>query len=211
MTEQLSALADAVREGRLEEVASLVEEALRDGMNAQQILDEGLMAGMGVVGQLFKNNDMFIPEVLRSAKTMQVGVDVLRPHFEQGEVASRGLVVIGTVKGDLHDIGRNLVTMMLECNGFRVITLGIDVPAEKFVEAVNELNPDIVAMSALLTTTRGEMGETIKVMQKAGVRDRVKVLVGGVCITEEFARQIGADGYASDAAGGAEKAIELLG
>jgi 5-methyltetrahydrofolate--homocysteine methyltransferase len=194
MTEQLSALADAVREGRIEKVASLVEEALREGLSAQQILDEGLMAGMGIVGQLFKNNDIFIPEVLRSAKTMQAGVDVLRPHFEQGDVASRGLV-----------------TMMLECNGFRVITLGIDVPAEKFVEAVNEHNPDIVAMSALLTTTRGAMDDTIKVMQKAGVRDRVKVLVGGVCITEEFAQQIGADGYAPDAAGGAEKTIELMG
>ena len=211
MTEQLSALADAVKDGRLEEIASLVEKALRDGLRAQTILDEGLMAGMGIVGQLFKNNDLFIPEVLRSARTMQAGVDVLRPHFEQGEVASRGLVVIGTVKGDLHDIGRNLVSMMLECNGFRVITLGIDVPAEKFVEAVQEHNPDIVAMSALLTTTRGAMDEAIKAMQKAGVRDRVKVLVGGVCITEEFARQIGADGYAPDAARGAEKAVELMG
>jgi 5-methyltetrahydrofolate--homocysteine methyltransferase len=168
------------------------------------------MAGMGVVGQLFKNNDMFIPEVLRSAKTMQAGVAVLRPHFERGVASGRGLVVIGTVKGDLHDIGRNLVSMMLECNGFRVVTLGIDVPPEKFVEAVREQDPDIVAMSALLTTTRAEMGNTIRAMEEVGVRDRVKVLVGGACITEEFAQEIGADGYAPDATGGAEKAIELL-
>jgi 5-methyltetrahydrofolate--homocysteine methyltransferase len=210
MAEQLSTLADAVKEGRVGDVGPLVQGALSSGVSAQLVLAGGLMAGMSVVGQLFKNNEMFIPEVIQSAKAVQTGMDLLRPYFETGNTSSRGVVVIGTVKGDLHDIGRNLVAMMLECNGFDVITLGIDVPAEKFVEAVQKHDPDIVAMSALLTTTRGAMGDTIQALKEAAVRDKVKVLVGGVCVNQSFADQIGADGYAPDAARAVDRAIELL-
>lgn len=211
MTEHLDMLAVAVTEGRVEDIGPLIEEALSSGISAQELLNGGLMAGMSVVGELFKRDEMFIPEVLRCGKAMQTGIDQLRSQFGQQGVSGRGVVVIGTVKGDFHDIGRNLVAMMLECAGFDVITLGIDIAPEQFVEAVNKYDPDIVAMSALLTTTRGAMGDSIQAMEAAGVRDRVKVLVGGACVNQSFADQIEADGYAPDAARGLDKALELLG
>lgn len=211
MALDLNALAEAIINGKKEDAEKLTKQALDEGIPPDKILNEGLIKGMSVVGERFKKGEYYVPEVLIAARAMKAAMEILRPVLTEAGVEPIGTVVIGTVKGDLHDIGKNLVSMMLEGAGFRVIDLGVDVPPEKFVEAVKEHNAQIVAMSALLTTTMPSMKVTIDALKEAGIRDEVKVLIGGAPVTQAYADEIGADGYGRDAATGAEKAKELLG
>jgi 5-methyltetrahydrofolate--homocysteine methyltransferase len=211
MSELLKDLATAVIEGDLDEAVDLTEEALDDDISAETILNEGLMPGMDYVGVEFKAGNMFVPEVLRSARAMQGAMDLIRPLLVESGAPMAGRVLLGTVKGDLHDIGKNLVGMMCEGAGFEVKDLGKDVAPEQFVEAIKDYGPTVVGMSALLTTTMRMMGNTIRALEEAGVRDRVKVMVGGAPVTQAFAEQIGADGYASNAAAASELAKQLSG
>lgn len=206
----LSDIKDAVIKGSRDKVVKLTKEALEQGVEIRKILDEGLIGGMVVMGERFKNNEVFIPEVLISAKAMHAGVAVLEPHFVKHGIKPVGKVVIGTVKGDLHDIGKNIVSMMLKGAGFEIHDLGIDVPTEKFIEALMRTDADILAMSSLLTTSMGSMRDTIKALNDKGLRDKVKAMVGGAPVTQEFADSIGADGYARDAATAVDKAKELI-
>jgi len=210
MSEILEQISTAVIQGDLGEIADLTDDALDDGLSAEQILNEGLMPGMEHVGVEFKAGNMFVPEVLRSAKTMQNSMDILKPLLAEGGVKMVGKVLLGTVKGDLHDIGKNLVGMMCEGAGFEVKDMGKDVAPEDFVEAVKEFEPDVVGMSALLTTTMRAMESTIKVLEEAGLRDKVKIMIGGAPVTQAFADQIGADGYASNAASASELAQKFV-
>ncbi|MGB9788014.1 cobalamin B12-binding domain-containing protein [Dictyoglomus turgidum] len=207
----LEEIANAVIAGNRKKVQELVSKALEKGLNPEEIINNGLLAGMSVIGERFKNNEIFVPEVLVAARAMQAGMDILKPLIAKNSGIIKGKVVIGTVKGDLHDIGKNLVSMMLEGAGYEVIDLGIDVPPEKFVEAIREYNPDIVGMSALLTTTMPYMKVTIDVLEKEGVRRKVKVIVGGAPVTESFAKEIGADGYAPDAPSAVDLVNQLMG
>jgi len=193
-------LSQAVFDGDEEKVVEVTKSLLSSGADPQDVISNGLIAGMGRVGVLFKNNEMFVPEVLMSAKAMNTGVDVIKESQKNFDIPSAGKVLLATVKGDLHDIGKNLVGMVMEGNGYTVYNLGVDIEPEKFVEAVKQYQPDIVAMSALLTTTMMEMKSTIDALVEAGVRDKVKVIIGGAPITQDFADEIGADGYAADAA-----------
>jgi len=211
MNEILQGISTTVIEGRLDDIVDLTEDALDAGLSAQQILDSGLMAGMDYVGVEFKAGNMFVPEVLRSARTMQSSMDILKPLLAESGVQMVGKVLLGTVKGDLHDIGKNLVGMMCEGAGFEVVDLGKDVAPDAFVEAVKKIEPDVVGMSALLTTTMRSMEHTIKALEEAGLRDKVKVMVGGAPVTQAFAEQIGADGYASNAASAADLAKQFVG
>ncbi|RME78781.1 MAG: cobalamin-binding protein [Chloroflexi bacterium] len=204
-------LATSVLEGQSDKTPTLVQKALDEGLSAKEILDNGLIVGMNEVGVRFKRGDMFVPEVLMSAEAMQAGLDVLRPLLAAGNVKMMGKVVLGTVKGDLHDIGKNLVGMMCEGAGFQVINLGFNVPPEKFVEAIKEHKPDIVGMSALLTTTMRAMGYTIKAIEEAGLRDSVKIIVGGAPVDEAFAQRIGADGYGANAPAAVDVCKQLIG
>jgi 5-methyltetrahydrofolate--homocysteine methyltransferase len=210
MTELLNALKEAVIVGNATAARELTEKALAENTPAKTILDEALIPGMLVVGEKFKNNEYYVPEVLIAARAMYAALDLLRPILSKSDVEPKGTVVIGTVKGDLHDIGKNLVRMMLEGGGFRVIDLGVDVSPEKFIEAIKENNAQILAMSALLTTTMPSMKITIDVLKEAGLREKVKVMVGGAPVTQQWADEIGADGYAPDAASAVDKAKELL-
>jgi len=210
MSEILEQISTAVIEGDLDEIMDLTEDALDEDLSAQEILDNGLMAGMDYVGVEFKAGNMFVPEVLRSAKTMQMSMDILKPLLADAGAKMVGKVLLGTVKGDLHDIGKNLVGMMCEGAGFEVKDIGKDVDPEGFLEAVKDFEPDIVGMSALLTTTMRTMESTIKALEEAGLRDRVKVMVGGAPVTQAFADQIGADGYASNAASAADLAKQFV-
>jgi 5-methyltetrahydrofolate--homocysteine methyltransferase len=210
MSEILEQISTAVIEGNLDDIVDLTEDALDEGLNAQEVLDNGLMAGMDHVGVEFKAGNMFVPEVLRSAKTMQFSMDVLKPLLAEAGAKMTGKVLLGTVKGDLHDIGKNLVGMMCEGAGFEVKDIGKDIAPEGFVEAVKEFEPDVVGMSALLTTTMRAMEQTIKALEEAGVRDRIKIMIGGAPVTRTFADQIGADGYASNAASAAELAKSFV-
>ena len=196
-------------EGDEKKLTSLAQSALDEGVSAKEILEKGLMAGMDIVGEKMEAEDMFIPEVLRSAKTMSAVIDILKPLLAEGDIIAAGKVVIGTVKGDLHDIGKNLVAMMLESAGFDVCNLGADVPPEKFVEEIKDKDADILCLSALLTTTMQMMKTTISALAESGLRDKVKVMVGGAPVTQDFADQIGADGYAHDA-GSATKLAKAL-
>jgi 5-methyltetrahydrofolate--homocysteine methyltransferase len=211
MSEILEQISTVVIEGDLDEIVDLTEDALDDGLTAQEILDSGLMAGMDHVGVEFKAGNMFVPEVLRSARTMQMAMDILKPLLAESGVEMVGKVLLGTVKGDLHDIGKNLVGMMCEGAGFEVKDIGKDVAPEAFIEAIKDFEPDIVGMSALLTTTMRVMEHTIKALEEAGLRDRVKVMIGGAPVTQAFADQIGADGYASNAASAADLAKRFAG
>jgi len=211
MADILNALKEAVIVGNAAAAKELTEKALAENIPAKQILDEALIPGMMVVGEKFKNNEYYVPEVLIAARAMYAALDLLRPILSKSEVETKGTVVIGTVKGDLHDIGKNLVRMMLEGGGFKVIDLGVDVAPEKFIEAIKEHNAQILAMSALLTTTMPSMKVTIDALKNAGLRDKVKVMVGGAPVTQQWAEEIGADGYAPDAASAVDKAKELIG
>jgi 5-methyltetrahydrofolate--homocysteine methyltransferase len=189
---------------------TIIQLALDAGASASSIIDDALLPGMDVVGQRMKTGEMFIPEVLRSAKTMHSALAILTPLLGDGEKSCSGTCVIGTVAGDLHDIGKNMVRMMLEGSGFNVVDLGIDVNPAGFAKAVEEINPDILAMSALLSTTMPKMRKTIEYLKEVGLRDRVKILVGGAPVTEDFAKEIGADGYGFNAADAVEKAKEFV-
>jgi len=206
----LNEMAELVQKGKAQEVSDLVSQAIDEGFSAQQILDEGLLKGMGELGVKFKNNEVFVPEVLIAARALNKGTETMKAKLVDMDVTSAGKVVLATVAGDLHDIGKNLVKLMLEGSGFEVIDLGTDVPADKIVAAVNEYNPDVVALSALLTTTMAAQGDVIKALDEAGIRDKVKVIVGGAPITDAFAKEIGADGYSEDASGAAEIAKALI-
>ncbi|MDD5466858.1 MAG: corrinoid protein [Anaerolineales bacterium] len=199
MAHWLQTLQNAVIDGDKGEVESLVNAALSQKQPAEEILNAGLIAAMKEVGERFERGDFYVPEMLVAARAMQAGLAIIKPHLSQGGVKSAGVVVIGTVKGDLHDIGKNLVVMMLESAGFEIVDLGTDVAPEGFVQAVKEYNPNLIGMSALLTTTMTSMKTTLHALQEAGLRERVKVMVGGAPVTEDFAREIGADGYAPDA------------
>ena len=210
MSDILEQISTAVIEGNLDDIVDLTEDALDEDLSAQEILDNGLMAGMDYVGAEFKAGNMFVPEVLRSAKAMQNSMNILRPLLVESGVQMVGKVVVGTVKGDLHDIGKNLVGMMCEGAGFEVKDLGKDVEPDAFLEAVKEFEPDVVGMSALLTTTMRSMEHTIRALEEAGLRDKVKVMIGGAPVTQAFADQIGADGYASNAASAADLAKRFV-
>jgi 5-methyltetrahydrofolate--homocysteine methyltransferase len=190
---------EGVVNGQSPAVAQKVQQALDSGVDPVVILNEGMIAAMAEVGKRFEECEFFVPEMLIAARAMQTGMALLKPHLQQSEVKSQGKVVIGTVKGDLHDIGKNLVGMMLEGAGFEIVDLGTDVSPEKFVAAAQENLGDLIAMSALLTTTMPNMKNTIDALQASGLREQVRVLVGGAPITENYARQVGADGYAPDA------------
>ncbi|MBN1659834.1 MAG: corrinoid protein [Anaerolineae bacterium] len=211
MSEILEQISTAVIEGNLDEIEELTEDALDEDLTAEEILNKGLMPGMDHVGVEFRAGNMFVPEVLRSARTMQASMDILRPILAEAGVETVGKVLLGTVKGDLHDIGKNLVAMMCEGAGFEVKDIGKDVAPEAFVDAVKEYEPHIVGMSALLTTTMRTMESTIRVLEEAGLRDRVKIMIGGAPVTQAFCDQIGADGYASNAASAADLAKKLVG
>ena len=203
-------ISDALYEGRIDEVAALTKEALGQGHAAQEVLNQGLLAAMDRVGRDFKADILFLPEVLRAAKGMHAGMEVLRPLLSASGDTGLGVFVIGTVKGDLHDIGKNLVAMMLMGAGMEVVDLGIDIPPDNFAEAIEQHQPQILGMSALLNTTVGEMKTTIETLGRKGLRDRVKIMVGGAPVTQQFADAIGADGYAPDAVSAVDLAREWL-
>lgn len=199
-----------LQQGRSPKVQELVAQAMEEGIAPQTILEEGLLAGMGVIGAKFKNNEVFVPEVLIAARAMNKGVEVLKPALVAQGVESRGTVVLGTVKGDLHDIGKNLVKLMMEGKGLTVIDLGVDVPPERFLEAARENHAEIVACSALLTTTMGEMKTIVDTIRSSDLADKVKIMVGGAPVTQTFADQIGADYYTADAESAAQLAVSLV-
>ena len=207
----IEAIYEAVMEGDAGGAADLVQAALDAGVAPGDILNKGCIAAMGEVGRLFEEGEMFVPEMLIAARAMQAGMNILKPHLAEGEIASAGKVVIGTVAGDLHDIGKNLVGMMMEGAGFEIVDLGTDVGAEAFVAAVKEHGPDLIGMSALLTTTMPSMTATVEALTEAGLRDQVKVIIGGAPVTQGFCDEIGADGFAPDASSATRKAKELLG
>lgn len=211
MTQQelLQEISAKVQAGRAKAVKELVPQAVENGIPASQILEEGLLAGLNVIGVKFKNNEVFVPEVLISARAMNQGVAILKPLLAQSGTKASGRVCIGTVKGDLHDIGKNLVKIMLEGKGLDVIDMGVDVTAEAFVQTAIEQNCQVIMCSALLTTTMSVMADVVAEAEKAGIRDRVRIMVGGAPVTETFCRQIGADAYTPDATSAAEKAVEL--
>jgi len=209
MSKLFEDIAAGIIEGNLKEVPQMVQTALDAGHPPAQILENGLIVGMNEVGKRFKLGEMFVPEVLRSARTMHAGQELLRPLLAEEADNFGGKIVLGTVKGDLHDIGKNLVGMMCEGAGFQVIDLGFNVEPEAFTEAIKTHQPDIVGMSALLTTTMRAMGHTIKAIEEAGLRDTIKVMVGGAPVDADFAERIGADGYGHNAASGAELAQKL--
>jgi 5-methyltetrahydrofolate--homocysteine methyltransferase len=210
MDETLKSLFDAILDGDVETARSNVQKALDAQLNPTNILNDGMIAAMREVGSRFEAGEYFVPEMLISARAMQSGMALLKPHLQQTDVKSSGKVVIGTVKGDLHDIGKNLVTLMLEGAGFEVKDLGVDVPVEKFVRAAQEEKPDIVAMSALLTTTMQMMRQTVEALVEAGLRDKIKIIVGGAPVTEAFASEIGADGFSQDASRAVSVAKSLV-
>lgn len=202
-----SELSDYVLAGNVGKVAEGTKWMLDHGVEPLSIISEGLIPGMNTVGVLFKKGDMFVPEVMRCAKAMSGGVALIKPLIAEKDIPSRGVVIIGTVRGDLHDIGKNLVVMMLESQGFRVVDLGVNITPEQFVGAIEKHQPQVIGMSALLTTTMPGMSETIKALEKANLREQVKIMIGGAPVTAAFASQIGADGYAPDAG----SAVELCG
>jgi len=211
MSELYGRISEVLISGNIEEIKKLTQQALDGGTQAGEILGKGLLPGMDIVGQQFKACEMFIPEVLRSAKTMHAAMDILRPLLSESEMAGSGTLIIGTVEGDLHDIGKNLVAMMLEGAGFKVVNLGTDVKPQAFVEAAKEHKPNILGMSALLTTTMPKMGETINALKEAGIRGQIRVMAGGAPVTQDFVDEIGADAYGSNAAAAVEKAKAFVG
>ena len=195
--------------GKAKIVKTLVQQAIDEGIPAQEILEKGLLDGMNEVGEKFKNNEIFVPEVLVAARAMNQGVSLLKPLLQQEGVKATGRVCIGTVQGDLHDIGKNLVKMMMEGKGLEVIDLGTDVSADTFVQTAIDQHCDIICCSALLTTTMGVMGDVVKAAEAAGIRDKVKIMIGGAPVNEAFRAQIGADAYTTDAASAADRAVSF--
>lgn len=203
----LEEISTLMQQGRAPKVKELVAQALEEGIGPKEILEDGLLSAMGIVGEKFKNNEVFVPEVLIAARAMNAGVEVLKPHLVSEGVESKGTVVLGTVKGDLHDIGKNLVKMMMEGKGLNVVDLGVDVSPEQFVEAAQQNNAQIIACSALLTTTMGEMKNVVDTLNAKGLRDQFKVMIGGAPVTQAYCDQIGADSYTEDAASASEVAL----
>lgn len=205
----LEEMSTLMQQGRAPKVKEAVTQALEEGIGAKEILEKGLLSGMSIVGEKFKNNEIFVPEVLIAARAMNAGVEILKPHLASAGVETKGTAVIGTVKGDLHDIGKNLVRMMLEGKGLEVIDLGVDVAPETFVEKAKEHNADIICCSALLTTTMGEMKNVVEAATAAGIRDDVKIMIGGAPVTQDFCESIGADFYTPDAASASDVALGI--
>lgn len=208
---EFKALIEAVTKGDITKAVAETQKAIDAGGFIQAIIDEGLIAAMDEVGDNFSKGTIFVPQMLRSAKTMQECMKLLEPLLKEGDVSTKGKVLIGTVKGDLHDIGKNLVSMMMVGAGFTVTDLGVDVSPEKFVQKAQEVEPDIVAISALLSTTMPAMPQTIEALQKAGIRDKVKVIIGGAPVTAKYAQEIKADSYGADAGSAVTEAKKLLG
>ena len=207
---KIDEIAQAVENGKAKLVPGLVQEALAEGLDPMEILNKGMIDAMGIVGEKFKNNEIFVPEMLVAARAMKKGVDVVKPHLGDGNSATIGKMIMGTVAGDLHDIGKNLVIMMIESAGFEVVDLGVDVPIEKFLEAAADPDVKIVGCSALLTTTMPSLRDTVAALNQAPNRSQFKIMVGGAPITQEFADEIGADCYTDDAAAAAEAAKGLV-
>jgi len=210
MSELLQEISAALQEGKAKVVKALVENALADGVSAKAILEEGLLSAMDVIAVKFKNNEVYVPEVLIAARAMNTGTALLKPHLAEEGAQAVGKALLGTVKGDLHDIGKNIVRMMFEGKGIEVVDLGVDVPVEKFVEAYHAEKPDVVALSALLTTTMGEMKSAVEAFAEAGIRDNVVIMIGGAPVTDSFCKSIGADIYTPDAATAAEAAKQAI-
>lgn len=210
MTDYSNTLSEAVQNGDRELVSKTVSEALDAGVAPQEILGRGLIPGIQALGERFKEGQVYLPEILISTRAMRSGVEVLSPHLAGADVPKRGIVVIGTVEGDMHDIGKNLVKVMLETNGFDVYDLGVDVPAGSFVTAVKEASADIVALSALLTTTMVYIPDVVKRLEQAGLKGRVKVMIGGAPTTRSFADEAGAEGYADDCVSAVDEAARLM-
>ena len=206
----LSKISETLISGKADELKKLVEEGVNDNVNPADILNQGLLPGMDAVGKKWKAGDMFMPEVLRSAKAMSISMDYLRPLLKDDDVGNAGTMVIGTVAGDLHDIGKDLAAMMFEGAGYKVINIGIDQSNENFVDAVKEHKCNLLGMSALLTTTMPRMGEVINSLKEAGIRDQVTIIIGGAPVTEEFAEEIGADLYAPNAGSAVDITKEYL-
>ncbi len=205
----LKEISENLQKGKAKIVKELVGQAIEQGIPAGEILEKGLMSGMDVVGEKFKNNQVYVPEVLVAARAMNMGAALLKPLLSEGENVSAGKVCIGTVKGDLHDIGKNLVKMMMEGKGLEVVDLGTDVSPEDYINTAKEQNCQIICCSALLTTTMPVMGEVVKLAEREGIRDKVKIMVGGAPVTEAFCKEIGADKYTPDAASAADAAVEF--
>ncbi|MBE0478882.1 corrinoid protein [Candidatus Aerophobetes bacterium] len=207
---ELKKITENLIKGNAPGVKELVQKVVDEGEDVEKILNEGLLAGMSVVGDKFKKNEFYVPEVLIAARAMKAGMEILRPLLLEKNVKGQGKVVLGTVRGDLHDIGKNLVGMMLEGAGFEVIDLGVDIAPEKFIQEAKKNSAEIVGLSALLTTTMPAMKDVIEALTKEGMRGKVKVMIGGAPVTQEYADEIEADGYAPDAASAADKAKELI-
>lgn len=205
----LSDISDNLQIGRAKVVKELVQKAIDEGMNAETILKEGLLHGMGIIGEKFKKDEVYVPDVLIAARAMNAGSELLKPLLISSGVKTAGKVVLGTVAGDLHDIGKNLVRMMMEGKGLEVVDIGTDVPKEKFIETAIQENAQIIACSALLTTTMVEMENVIDAAVKAGIRDKVTIMIGGAPITDSYCKKIGADIYAADAASAADEAVKV--
>ena len=202
-------ISELLQKGRAKEINNAIQKALDRGFNAKQILDEGLMHGMKITGSKFSRNDIFVPEMLICARAMNVGLEILKSYFVGKDVKKNGLVLFGIVKGDLHNIGKNMIKIMMEAKGLEVIDIGIDVPREKFVEKEKETKAQIVALSALLTTTMKEMAEVIRTFEKHDIRDKYKIMIGGALVTDKFKEEIDADLYAPDAIKAAEVALAV--
>ena len=203
----INEISEKLQAGKAKEIKVLVPQALEEGHSAKEILEDGLLAGMSVIGEKFKNNEVYVPEVLVAARAMKIGTNLLKPYLVSDDVQPSGKVVIGTVAGDMHDIGKNLVAMMLEGKGLEVIDLGVDVSVEDFVNTAKNENCSIICLSALLTTTMPVMKDVIKACEEAGIRDKVKIMIGGAPVTQSFCDEIGADCFTPDAATAADAAI----
>jgi len=208
--DKVNQISEAIVQLRVNEIAVLTNEALESGIPALEILNQGLVPGMSVVGTKFRNGEVFLPEVLLSAETMKRALEILQPILSQQGAGFMGRIAIGTVAGDVHDIGKNIVISMLQGNGFEVVDIGIDIDPKRFVEVVHDSNIQILGLSALLTTTMPMIGETIKALEEAGLRQKVKVIIGGAPVTQSYADQVGADGYGADAVAAVEKAKALI-
>lgn len=206
----LEVMAENLMKGKANDVKEAVQQALDDGLEPGKILTEGLLAGMSVIGERFKKNEVYVPEVLIAARAMKAGMEILQPKLIEGGVEPIGTAIVGTVKGDLHDIGKNLVCMMLEGAGLKVIDIGIDVEPQKFVEAATENNADVIGVSALLTTTMVNMKAVVEAVKSSPIAEKAKVMIGGAPVTQAFCDEIGADGYAADAASAADLAKSYL-
>ena len=211
MSDTLQQINDAVITSKRAEIQGLVTRAIEEGIEPKLIIEDGLISAMDVIGKQFSDSDIFVPEMLVSALTMKLGLDSVKPLLKSEDSEPKGTIILGTVKGDIHDIGKNIVKMMLEGSGFEVVDLGVDLTVEKLVEQIDTIRPDILGLSALLTTTMPEMKNTIQELQEKGLREKIKIMVGGAPVSNSFAEEIGADGYGADAAEAVVLARKLIG